>query len=113
MRPYKNPDYKTEGRLPDELVAVEGIQEYLQPHLPPCVYFLVRDNVVVYVGKANNGPGGRVEQHQKSKDFDRVLFLAVPKDQLLEVEKHFRLHLTPEYNQESDTIRARKLKNKR
>jgi hypothetical protein len=85
------------ARIPATLGQVEGLLEYVICE-DPCVYFLIRDNVVVYVGQSIT-LAARLRQHT-DKTFDRVLFLRVPKSQLLTVERKFIVALKPEYNKE-------------
>ena len=81
--------------LPDALRQVEGLLEHRMCE-DPCVYFLIQRNKVVYVGQticlAN-----RAKQHTDKK-FDRVVFLPVPKSQMLKVEGDFIRLLQPRYN---------------
>jgi hypothetical protein len=63
----------------------------------PCVYFLVRDDVVVYVGQTTN-LHLRVARHRRDKQFDRVLHLPTPCEDLDRVERGFIHALQPEYN---------------
>jgi hypothetical protein len=52
---------------------------------PPGVYFLVKDNTVVYVGQSLN-PLARVGAHMRTKDFDRAYMIPVPSSLLNSVE---------------------------
>jgi hypothetical protein len=77
------------ARYEDQLVPLE---------VPvPCIYFLVRDDVVVYVGQSGN-LHVRVNTHLRDKQFDRVLYLPTPLEDLDRVERGFILALQPEYN---------------
>lgn len=61
------------------------------------VYFLVRNNEVVYVGQTRNGVG-RIRQH-KDKVFDSVYILNCNSDDLNDLEDMFIVKYNPEYNQ--------------
>ena len=104
IKVYHAPHYFADGKVPLELVGVEGLQEYLHPHIPPVVYFLVKDNSVVYVGQSEKFMGSRIGVHGHGnregppKDFDRVFFLPIPKNQLLDVERHFIKAIKPKLN---------------
>jgi len=62
--------------------------------IEPCVYFLLLDNEVVYVGQSTSLPG-RATQHRDDKEFNRVLYMSVPKDRLDEIERKFIKELKP------------------
>lgn len=67
---------------------------------PPCVYFLIRGNTVVYVGQSTTLLA-RISQHLQgppTKLFDRVVYLPIPKAELLRVESAFIAAIKPEYN---------------
>ncbi len=80
-----------------ELVALLGKRERPQLipalarefHLPACpgpgVYFLLRDDRLVYIGRSIQ-PVARIAQHRYQKTFDRVFFLGVPAEDLDAVE---------------------------
>lgn len=57
------------------------------------VYFLVKDNKVVYVGKSNNELHKRIAKHLSSKDFNRLLFIPGPAlDSKLKVLEAYFIH---------------------
>lgn len=62
-----------------------------------CVYFLIKRDEVVYVGKSDI-LAGRLMQHFNDKDFDRALFMRVPEDDACRIEGAFIRLLTPKYN---------------
>lgn len=64
---------------------------------PSGIYFLVKDDKVVYVGQSVF-PLQRVETHKKDKEFDRVYMLPVPKSVLNEIEGAFIRLLEPILN---------------
>jgi len=65
------------------------------------VYFLVRDNRVVYVGQSLN-VASRAACHT-DKEYDKVFATPCPKSGLLELERGFIDVLLPEYNNCSHT----------
>jgi hypothetical protein len=64
---------------------------------PVCVYFLIRNSVVVYVGQTTD-LYFRVSQHRRDKQFDRVFYLPIPREDLSRIETGFIRVLQPEYN---------------
>ena len=67
---------------------------------PSCVYFLLDNIEIVYIGQSIN-LANRISQHMLVKDFNKVLYLPVPQENLLSVERFFIEHLTPKYNNEA------------
>jgi hypothetical protein len=82
---------------PAAIAMLTPLRQYpMQP--PVCVvYFLVADNEVVYVGQSVYLPG-RIEEHRKAKKFDRVYYIAVPREHLDAVETAFIRQLKPRLN---------------
>jgi hypothetical protein len=68
-----------------------------------CIYFLVKGDRVVYVGKSDI-LAIRLSTHCKEKDFDRALFLRVPTDDASAIELAFIKLLRPEYNSDRDKM---------
>lgn len=75
----------------------EGLRRMPNLWMPPCVYFLVRDREVVYVGQTIS-LASRLESHRKDKQFDEVFYLPTPREELLQVESGFIKALDPELN---------------
>ena len=67
---------------------------------PSCIYFLLDNIEIVYIGQSIN-LASRISQHMLVKDFNKVLYLPVPQENLLSVERFFIEHLTPKYNNET------------
>lgn len=63
----------------------------------PCIYFLVENGEVVYVGQSTN-LSGRLGQHVGIKPFDQVFYFLVPEDHLFEVENSLIKFLRPRLN---------------
>lgn len=88
---------KNADDIPEQLKLIPNIQEY-GGHVISCVYFLIRKDVVVYVGQST-ALGLRISTHFTSiKVFDRVLYILVPQKDLDAVEQGFIKRLQPEYN---------------
>jgi predicted GIY-YIG superfamily endonuclease len=62
-----------------------------------CIYFLCREEKVVYVGQAEN-VHHRLIQHIKTKEFDSVYYLRVPYHKMNIIESSLIAYLKPEYN---------------
>jgi hypothetical protein len=63
----------------------------------PGVYFLIKDDVVVYVGQSVD-VYGRIPEHEKDKDFDRAVFFKANLDSLLSLEFEYIVAFNPKYN---------------
>jgi len=70
------------------------------------IYFLIREDKVVYVGKSNNELHKRLSKHISSKDFDRVLFIPGPdsEDKLRVLEAYFIYKLLPVENKRLELL---------
>ena len=64
---------------------------------PPCVYFMVRDQRVIYVGQSVN-LAARLTTHNHRHEFDHVFYLPCPREKLDEVEMEFIRTLCPTLN---------------
>lgn len=84
---------------PAEISQVVGLMQFPRYQFASAVYFLCRDNKVVYVGQSKT-PATRIAVHDSSSEkvFDRVYILPTPDYQLDYVESAFIHHLKPEYN---------------
>jgi hypothetical protein len=69
---------------------------------PSCVYFLIKESRVVYVGQSIN-LAARIGTHQQEKDFDRVVYMWVPESELDEVEGALIRALKPKLNGKTGT----------
>jgi predicted DNA-binding transcriptional regulator AlpA len=94
--------------VPSDLADVQpSLLEYDRGQFSSAVYFLVKDDRVVYVGKALN-VAVRVEQHARGtngtpkKEFDRVLYLPVDPERLSSAEAYFIRLLKPVLNGAGD-----------
>ena len=86
------------------------LQEYEGHLLPPCVYFLIKDDELVYIGQTTN-LAGRIDGHRKGskatpkKEFDRVLFIECDRQLLTEKEGYFIWKLNPCLNKNRGSMR--------
>ncbi len=85
--------------VPIALAKIQDrIAEYFAGDIPACVYFLIKDNQVVYIGQSRNLPS-RLSQHEgDGKTWDRVLFMPLPPADLLRVETEWIAALAPPLN---------------
>jgi transcriptional regulator with XRE-family HTH domain len=63
----------------------------------PCVYFLIKDDKIVYVGQTHNGLK-RIIEHNGKKDFDRYSVLPCNISKLNKLEEKYILRYRPKYN---------------
>ena len=75
------------------------------PTYPPGIYFLLRDDRIVYVGMTTSILQ-RIYAHRLQKDFDRVLFTECPEHLLRHVEKALIETLKPELNLTPGKVRG-------
>lgn len=61
------------------------------------VYFLIKDEAVVYVGKSTN-VHRRIQDHLKQKCFDRINVIECPEAHLLRLEAHYIRSFQPILN---------------
>ena len=75
----------------------------------PGVYFLFKNNDLVYVGQSTHVPT-RIASHVREGrlEFDKVSFIRVPPERLLEVEAYYIDLLWPEENQTGERAEIRK-----
>ena len=102
--PQKNTNPK---KIPPQLIGIKGkLQEIGSP--PPCVYFLINIDEVVYVGQTVN-IYSRIKHHENSeKIYTRVLYIPVCNEELERVERGFIDSLDPKYNKDGKTMKKRK-----
>lgn len=83
--------------LPYELQCVPNIRDMGDFLVGSGIYFLCKKTDIRYIGQSVNITA-RVTQHVGLKDFDRVLFLPWPKDDLSRIEGAFIRILRPPLN---------------
>ncbi|HEU5408490.1 MAG TPA: hypothetical protein VFU48_12030 [Nitrospira sp.] len=83
-------------------IALTMVQERLQEcpaiDVPPCVYFLIDGETILYVGQSCNLPARLVQHSQAGRVWERALFMPVPKEELLHVEMQWIRALKPSWN---------------
>lgn len=68
------------------------------PDFPPCVYFLVRLGVVVYVGSSVN-LAARIPGHRRAgKVFDEIFYVPTERRDMLRIEQALIQALRPKLN---------------
>lgn len=65
-----------------------------------CIYFLCKNEKVVYVGQAEN-VHQRLVEHMRDKEFTSVFYLRVPVHKMNKIENALISYLKPEYNRTS------------
>lgn len=84
-------------KAPIEIREIQGLKRIPIDDYAPCVYFLCKNNKVVYVGQSTS-VANRVTSHKSSKDFDDVYLVHAPKDSLNYIESALIRHLKPKLN---------------
>ena len=69
-----------------------------------CIYFLLQNNKVVYVGKTLNGKL-RINKHKNEKIFDEIYIIKCKKNELSEIEDYYMMKYKPKYNLLSNNYR--------
>lgn len=82
--------------IPPQLVPF-GVKEHILPPTCPCIYFLCRENRIVYIGQTVN-LASRLGQHVMSKHFDRIFYFEVAARDLKELEAELIEYYDPELN---------------
>ena len=96
-------------------VTLSGLQKFaMSPESVidlkiPGVYFLFKDNDLVYVGQSTHVPT-RIASHVREGrlEFDKVSFIRVPPERLLEIEAYYIDLLWPEENQTGERAEIRR-----
>jgi hypothetical protein len=81
---------------PKSIWNIPNLQQIPKHSYQTGVYFLCKEDEVVYVGQSIN-PATRISTHNQDaqKDFDRVYLMPVPESELNDVEGSFIHHLQP------------------
>ena len=99
---YKAPDPAAISQIPEALLAYrEELKVVIPEPALPCVYFLIFDREIVYVGQTISLPKRLQEHRALGKVFDRALYLLVPENELLGRESQFIKALRPRLNERS------------
>jgi hypothetical protein len=89
-----------------------GVHECFVAPAGSCVYFLCKDNRIVYIGQSIN-LASRLGQHMLSKNFDRVFYMDVLREDLKRVEMELIKYYDPEYNRLGFSRQIIKVENER
>lgn len=84
-------------KVPSSLTHFESLYEYT-PGEAPVVYFLCANGKVVYVGQTTNLRARTKAHVMDGKEFDRVLFMPVPRSDVDQVEQKLISTMKPKYN---------------
>lgn len=103
-------EIKRDLNLPE---IIEGKTDYKST---PCIYFLISDNEIVYVGQTQF-LSGRLSRHGKDKTFDSYYVYECKAEEMNDLECHFIIKFNPIYNktlprESKDYITLNMLKNK-
>jgi len=95
-------------KIPTALIGISGELKEIG-NAPPCVYFLIDVDEIVYVGQSVN-IYNRIAGHDSAarKKYTRVLYVPVCEDDLDKVERGFIDSLDPKYNVDGRTMRQRR-----
>lgn len=85
----------------------EIVESAMPMSLVPCIYFLVRDGEVVYVGQTTNLAARLYKHRQRGVDFDSFAQMPCPAEDMDRLEADYIDALLPEMNV-SAPIRARR-----
>jgi predicted GIY-YIG superfamily endonuclease len=86
-----------------ELLSLNNIKEYFKEEYPSCIYFLVKDKEIVYIGKSCNLLS-RINNHCKNKEFDKIFYRPLENYkgiELTKLEKALIRAVRPKYNKEN------------
>ena len=86
-----------DDRPPMSICNVLGLAQIPNNSYQPGVYFLCKDDEVIYVGQSVS-IHGRIQSHKQHKDFDRAYLLPIPESELDEIESAFIHFLKPPLN---------------
>lgn len=82
-------------------LTVESVIQELSNQKHYFIYFLLKNNKVVYVGQSNNNVLSRISSHLKDKDFDEVYYKSFSVENVMdEYEKKFIMKYRPKFNKE-------------
>lgn len=97
-KPVYTHEPRRPAAMPKELVALADSLHYLGAcKYPPCVYFLIHNRTIIYIGKTVNLLS-RIGSHVNDKTFNEIYYLPVPESRLDEVEQAFIRVLQPKRN---------------
>lgn len=82
-------------------LTIESVIEDFSNHKYYFIYFLIKDNKVVYVGQSNKNVLDRISSHLKDKVFDEVYYKSFSVENVMDTyEKKFIMKYRPKFNKE-------------
>ena len=99
--------YVNECKAPPKQLAPLNVNEFVIPPKTSGIYFLCKDDRIVYIGQAYD-LSKRIPQHVGSKNFDRVFYMNICKDDLTRVESELIDFYQPDYNKMRITKESKK-----
>lgn len=87
-------------KVPQSIREIVGLCDITDEILRTGVYFLCRDMALLYVGQSRNA-ASRIGEHYRRYEFDQVLFLPWPADDLDRIEAALIRSLRPPLNGKS------------
>lgn len=94
-------------KIPAQLIPL-NVQEHFMAPVTPCVYFLCREDRIVYIGQSIN-ISQRMAQHIPYKNFDRVFYINVHAEDLNAVESELIEYYNPELNRKDNVNETKTL----
>lgn len=73
------------------------LENTVKYEMKPCIYFLVSENEIVYVGQTLSLPN-RLLSHKKNKEFDSYYAYECEKEDMTKLECYFIIKFNPKYN---------------
>lgn len=94
----RKPDFSKEAY---SRLTIESVIEDFSNQKYYFIYFLLKDNKVVYVGQSNKNVLDRINNHLKDKVFDEVYYKSFSVENVMdEYEKKFIMKYRPKFNKE-------------
>jgi hypothetical protein len=91
--------------LPEEVkdrqpLTLQDLRNTKQTITTYCIYFLFKEDQVIYIGQSRNGGFDRIGQHLNytDKDFDAYTIMPCHESEINELEAEYILRLNPPYN---------------
>jgi len=94
-------------QIPPQLIPF-AVTECFLTTTNPCIYFLCREDRIVYIGQSINLMM-RLGNHTQNKNFDRVFYFEVARGELNSVEAALIEYYDPEYNRTANQNETRTL----
>lgn len=87
-------------KIPPSMREIIGLCDITEETIRTGIYFLCRDNALLYIGQSGNA-ASRIADHYRKYEFDCVLFLPWPRDDLDRIEAALIRALRPPINGKS------------